>query len=79
MVNVYGFWGKVVKVHGDKALFEFSHPSEPGHTQKMWVLAVDAGIMPKAPPKPPIEYTGGGIIGCHSCGNDYGGCECNDD
>lgn len=75
MTEVYGFWGKIIEVRGDNALFEFSHPSE-SKLQRMWVLAIDAGITPKPKKLSPLRYTGGGIVGCHPCGNDYGECEC---
>lgn len=75
MVEVYGFWGEIKEVRGDLALFEFSHPSEQGK-QKMWVKAEDVGIVPTPEPLPPIEYTGGGIIACHPCGNAHEECEC---
>jgi len=76
MTEVYGRWGKIIEVHGDRALFEFTHPSEPRHTQKMWVPAIDAGIQTKRAPLPPLAYTGGGIVACHPCGNAHGECEC---
>ena len=76
LTEVYGFWGKIIEVRGENALFEFTHPSEPRHKQRMWVLSADAGIAPKKKTLPPLRYTGGGIVGCHHCGNDYGECEC---
>jgi hypothetical protein len=75
MINVYGFYGTVVEVRGSVALFEFSHPSEPNHKQKMWVPAEDAGITPLRPLSP-VEFTGGGIVACHPCGNAHEECEC---
>lgn len=75
MTEVYGFRGKIIEVRGDNALFEFFHPSE-SKPQRMWVLAADAGIAPKKETLPPLRYTGGGIVGCHPCGNDFGDCEC---
>jgi len=83
MEEVYGIQGRVVEISDlspKKALFEFSPSSERG-LQRMWVDAadvwpslIDAGIQPK--PLPPLEYTGGGIIACHPCGNAYEECEC---
>ena len=72
MITVYGYWGEVVRVSGNKALFQFTHPSEPAHKQRMWVDARDAGVeVPK-----PIVYDGGGIVACHACGCAHGECEC---
>lgn len=76
MVEVYGFWGKIVEVRGENALFEFSHPSEPKN-QQMWVRTSDVnGFVPRRSVTTPILFTGGGIIACHSCGNAHGECEC---
>ena len=73
MIEVFGYRGRVVEVRGDKALFEFTHP-EDAEKQRMWIDAKDAGI--KTDPSPSgLRYTGGGIVGCHTCGTDWGECE----
>lgn len=68
MVDLYGLYSAtVLKVSGDRALVSFSHPSEPGHKQKMWVPAQDVGIRPT--PTLFVEYDGGGVRGaCVECG-----------